>query len=125
MTVSAVPSPGGRAGARAPRRRAGKVELKARAVLREIDTDHAAAGLLSAVAVRLAQDIDEAPAVRDRCAASKELREVLAELDTAVIPPRMPAAPPAGASEGGDDSDDDDVFEVGAGPSFVVDPPAS
>lgn len=126
MTVRGVPASGGAAKRKpaTPRRRPGKVELAARRVLGEIDTDHAAADLLTELAARLARDVDESPEVRDRVLASKELRAVLDELDTAVVPPKMPAVPPAGASGGGD-PDDDDVFDVGAGPTLVVDPPAS
>lgn len=96
----------------------------ARRVLAEIDTDHAAADLLSAVAVRLAQDVDDAAEVRDRVAASKELREVLRELDTAVLPPKsagvgVGAAAPAAA--GGAVDDDDDPFGISDGPAA---PPA-
>ena len=101
---------------RTPRRRAGKVELAARRALSEIDTDHAASDLLVAIAARLAQDIDTATEVRDRVAASKELREVLDVLDTAVVPPRIPAALSVGGAE-----DDDDPFEIGSVPPRVGD----
>ena len=116
MAVRAVQG-GASTGTRRPRRTVGKVEKAARAVLAEIDTDHAAADLLSAVAERLAQDIDGTPEVRDRVAASKELRELLRELDTAVIPPRVPAPAP----EGGAPAGDDDPFEIGTVPPGVVD----
>jgi len=98
------------------------VTAAARRVLAEIDTDHAAADLLSAVAVRLAQDVDDAAEVRDRVAASKELREVLRELDTAVLPPKgagVPAAP--AVASGGGAADDDDPFGISDGPAA---PPA-
>lgn len=119
MTVRDVSSAGS-----SGRRRPGAVEREARAVLRDIDTDHAAAGLLRALAARLAQDVDDASEVRDRVVASKELRAVLGDLDTAVVVPKMPAAPTLPVSAGGDVEGDDDVFEVGAGPSLVVDPAA-
>lgn len=116
MTVRSV---GGRStSTRAPRRRAGKVEAAAKRALLDVDTDHAACDLLVAIATRLAQDIDTATEVRDRVAASKELREVLEVLDTAVIPPRVPGMTPAA---GGADADDDDPFEIGAHPPRMGD----
>lgn len=118
MAVRSVGSVGGRStSSRVPRRRAGKVELAARRALREIDTDHAASELLVAIAARLAQDIDSASEVRDRVAASKELREVLDVLDTAVVPPRMPGVMAAG----GVDDGDDDPFEIGSVPPGLGD----
>lgn len=119
--VTAVSDGGRSTTTRRPRRTPGKVEKAARLVLADIDTDHAAADLLAAVAERLAQDIDDATEVRDRVAASKELREVLAELDTAVIPPRGPA----GQLTGGAADAADDPFEIGSVPPGLVDPPAS
>lgn len=115
MAVRSVSSSG--SAGRRPRRYPGKVERAARVVLADIDTDHAAADLLSAVAERLAQDIDDATEVRDRVAASKELREVLSELDTAVVAPKVPGLP----SRGGAVADDDDPFEIGTVPPGVVD----
>lgn len=108
MAVTRSIGSGGRA--RKPRHYPGKVERAARAALAEIDTDHAAADLLNAVAQRLAQDVDESIEVRDRVAAVKELRAVLADLDTAVPAPRVPAV--AGAAEDGDG----DVFNIGNSP---------
>jgi hypothetical protein len=70
--------------------------------------------VLIAVAERLAQDVDDAVEVRDRVAASRELRELIAALDTAVMPPVVPG-------EQGGVGDDDDPFEVGAVPPGVVD----
>lgn len=119
--VTAVSDGGRSTTTRRPRRTPGKVEKAARAVLAEIDTDHAAADLLAAVAERLAQDIDGAADVRDRVAASKELREVLADLDTAVIPPKGPGLPVAPGVSG----DADDPFEIGALPPGLEHPPAS
>lgn len=115
--LAAVPGSGRTA---APRRAPRRVTAAARRVLADIDTDHAAAELLSAVAVRLAQDVDDAAEVRDRVAASKELREVLRELDTAVVPPKV-AGPPGQVASGGADEDDDDPFGIADGPA----PPAA
>lgn len=123
MAVRAVQDPGGRSTSpRAPRRVSGPVERAAKRVLRDLDTDHAAADLLTAVAERLARDIDAAGEVRDRVAASKELREVLGELDTAVIPPKMPGLP---AGNGGGVDDGDDPFGIGTVPPGLEHPPAS
>jgi hypothetical protein len=72
---------------------------------------------LSAVAVRLAQDVDDAAEVRDRVAASKELREVLRELDTAVLPPKGAGVPAVPAAAGGAVDDDDDPFGISDGPA--------
>lgn len=96
---------------RSTRRRRGPVERAARGVLAEIDTDHAAADLLTAVAERVAGVIDDARDVKDLVAASRELREILRELDTAVLPPKMPRG--AAAPGGGALADDDDPFEIG------------
>jgi hypothetical protein len=89
------------------------VERAARAALADIDTDHAAADLLFAVAQRLAQDVDESTEVRDRVAAVKELRAVLADLDTAVMPPARPTSV-SGAAPAEDG--DRDVFNIGDSP---------
>lgn len=112
MAVRAVTATG--TPARRRRHTPGKVEKAARKVLLDIDTDHAAADLLMAVATRLAQDVDEATEVRDRVAASKELRELIEALDTAVIPPAVPGVPEGGAD------DDDDPFAIGAVPPGMV-----
>lgn len=117
MPVAAVPSANpAQSTPRSPRRVLGTVEKAARKVLRDIDSDHAAEDLLTAVATRLARDVDEAEAVRDRVAASRELLAVLEVLDTAVIPPKGLT----GSTEGGA-ADDDDPFEIGAVPPSVVD----
>lgn len=101
------------------RRRRGPVERAARNVLAEIDTDHAAADLLTAVAERVAGVIDDASEVKDLVAASRELREILRELDTAVLPPKVPRG--AVAPGGGALADDDDPFEIGTVPPSVGD----
>lgn len=122
MAVRSVPASGSTStSSRRPRRSAGKVEKAARAVLADIDTDHAAADLLCAVAERLAQDVDDAVEVRDRVAASKELREVLAALDTAVVPPRVPGMPASTATGGADAAAADDPFEIGTVPPRLDD----
>lgn len=102
-------------------RRGRPVAAAARAALADIDSDHAAEALLAAIVVRLAEDIDDATEVRDRVAASRELREVLRELDTAVVPPAGPAQVPGG----GGIVDDDDPFDIGTVPPTVGDSPAS
>ena len=102
-------------------RRGRPVAAAARAALADIDSDHAAEALLAAIVVRLAEDIDAATEVRDRVAASRELREVLRELDTAVVPPAGPAQVPGG----GGIVDDDDPFDIGTVPPTVGDSPAS
>lgn len=125
--VAAVPSePGGRSTTtRKPQRTPGPVEKAARTVLADIDTDHAAADLLGAMAETFAQDVDDRGIpVRDRVAASKELREILRELDTAVIPPRVPGPPPEGG-HGAAAADDDDPFAIGSVPPVLGDAEAS
>ena len=113
VTVRAVPAGSGR------RRRAGKVELAARRALRDLDSDHAASDLLMALAERLAKDVDDAAEIRDRVAASRELREVLEVLDTAVLPGRIPTAP--SVSDVGEDAEREDPFGIGSVPPSVVD----
>lgn len=118
--AAGLASVGGTAAAPAARRRRrGPVEKAAREVLAEIDTDHGAADLLFAVAERVAGVIDTAHEVRDLVAASRELREILRELDTAVIPPKVPRG--AVAAGGGALADDDDPFEIGTVPPSVGD----
>jgi hypothetical protein len=86
---AAVRDPAG-ATRRSAQRRSGKAEKAARAVLVDTDSDHAAADLLTAVAVQLAQDVDQALSVRELVAASRELRELVEALDTVVVPPVLP-----------------------------------
>lgn len=119
MAARPVAVPAG-PGARSTRR-GRPVAAAARAALADIDSDHAAEALLAAIVVRLAEDIDDATEVRDRVAASRELREVLRELDTAVVPPAGPAQVPGG----GGIVDDDDPFDIGTVPPTVGDSPAS
>lgn len=71
----------------------GGVAAAARRILAELESPRADAELLSAVAERLAGDIDDAERVGDRVAASRELRALLAELDAA------PGWPPPGDGE--------------------------
>lgn len=83
---------------------AGEVAKAARACLTADGSLHEAAPLLVAIAERLARDVDEAPEVRDRVAATRALLDVVAALDVA------PPAPPTGdvAKDGepaGDESD--------------------
>lgn len=83
------------------RRRRGPVARAAAACLPDLDTDHAGGDVLLASLQRLAGDVDNAATVRERVVAVRAVLDVLAALDTAV----MPAPPPADV--------DDDPFQIG------------
>jgi hypothetical protein len=104
------------------------VAAAARKALEAMQSDHAGAPLLKAIAQRLCQDIDETERVGERIAATRQVVALLQVLDGALFPGSH-HAPPAGP--GDDESpesagapDDDDVFQIGQLPPGMGDTPA-
>ena len=98
--------------------------MAARAALEGMQSDHAAAPLLRALAQRLCRDVDEAERVAERIAATRMVLELLKQLDGALF---VSGAPPTAGPDDGEVPDPeavkpDDPFEIGDVPPGMGDP---
>lgn len=89
-----------------------------------MQSDHAAAPLLRALAQRLCRDVDETDKVGERIAATRQIIDLLKQLDGALL---FSGHPPTVGGSGDDESPDpkdnpDDPFEIGDVPPGVGDP---
>jgi hypothetical protein len=103
------------------------VAAAARQALDRMQSDHAGAPLLKAIAQRLCQDIDETERVGERIAATRQVVALLQVLDGALFPGSHHAPPPGSGDdespEAAGDTDDDDPFKIGQLPPGVGDAP--
>jgi hypothetical protein len=95
----------------------------ARTALARMQSDHAGAPILKAIAQRLCQDIDDTDRVLDRIAATREVVRLLNVLDGALFAGRPPV-PPGDDEAPEEEARPDDPFKIGDLPPGMGDSPA-
>ena len=90
-----------------------------------MESDHAGAGLLKAIAQRLCQDIDEADRIPERIAATRAVLQLLQVLDGALFGGGQPTGGDLPTSDDGDPEPEgtahDDPFKIGDMPPGLGD----